>query len=86
MTKRKYSNEISKKFNPTWLLEIAELSEKMFKDTLQVMLEAHREEAAEFERERIIELLNKQLTVCECDCGSEKIKEILDLVNEQNNG
>jgi len=76
---------INPKFNPTWLLEIAEQSEETFKETLKVMLEAHREEATELERERIIKLLNKQLTVCECDCGNETLKEVIDLVGGQNN-
>jgi len=77
---------INPKFNPSWLLEIAEQSEETFKETLKVMLEAHREEATKLERKRITKLLNKQLTICECDCGSETIKEILDIVNEQKNG
>jgi hypothetical protein len=44
-------------FDPTWLLDLAKDSEDLFKKTLGVMLDAHREEAAIFERERIIALI-----------------------------
>jgi len=46
-------------FDPSWLLKLAEDSKDLFKEALLVLLEAHREEAAEFERERIIKLLEK---------------------------
>ena len=51
---------INPNFDPTWLLDMAKESEKHFKETLALMLEAHREEQAELEQERIIKLLENQ--------------------------
>ena len=48
---------INPNFDPTWLLDMAKESEKHFKETLALMLEANREEQAELERERIIKLI-----------------------------
>ena len=51
---------INPNFDSTWLLDMAKESEKHFKETLALMLEAHREEQAELEQERIIKLLENQ--------------------------
>lgn len=57
-------------FDPSWLLDMAKDSTDLFKQTLGVMLDAHREEAASFEQERIIKLLKEQC----CDCDSDNCK------------
>jgi hypothetical protein len=48
---------INPNFDPTWLLDMAKESEENFKQTIALMLEAHREIAASEERERIIKNL-----------------------------
>jgi hypothetical protein len=46
-------------FDPSWLLRLADDSKHLFKEAVSVLVDANREEAAEFERERIIKLLEK---------------------------
>jgi len=57
---------INPHFDPTWLLDMAKESEEHFKETLGLMLEAHREEQAEIEQKRIIKLLTELQVIRRC--------------------
>jgi hypothetical protein len=57
---------INPNFDPTWLLDMAKESEEHFKETLGLMLEAHREEQAEIEQKRIIKLLTELKVIRRC--------------------
>lgn len=57
---------INPNFDPTWLLDMAKESEENFKQTLALMLEAHREIAASEEQERIVTLITKLKSAPSC--------------------
>jgi hypothetical protein len=67
---------INPNFDPTWLLDMAKESEEHFKQTLALMLEAHREIAASEEQERIVTLVENELS---CTCGT-PFSHLLDLI------
>lgn len=56
----------SPNFDPTWLLNMAKESEEHFKQTIALILEAHREEQAEIEQKRIVKLLTELNVIRRC--------------------